>query len=176
MIFVEETDERFYIAPSTIPNAGYGCFAKTYIKRGDWLEIIGVYVKSGGLADQCTEYAKRYKFAGSSQMDAKVVPMGFGGMVNHSDNINIINCELTFEKGLNKRSQHAGQVVYKFIRDVLPDDEVVGNYGRNVGEEVKKIAENVGFLVANKSQIDKLLEHDLYNLNTVLKSLNVLNT
>lgn len=171
MIFVEETDERFYIAPSTIPNAGYGCFAKTHIRKGDWLEIIGVYVKAGGLADQCTEYAKRYKFAGGSQLNAKIVPMGFGGMVNHSDDLKIRNCELVFDKGISKRSQHAGQVFYKFIRDVMPDEEVVGNYGQNIGQEIKKIAENVGFLVANKSQIEELMEHDLYNLNSVLKSL-----
>lgn len=171
MIFVEETDDRFYIAVSTIPNAGYGCFTKTHIKKGDWLEIIGVLVKHGGLADQCTEYAKRYKFAGSPKLNAKIVPMGFGGMVNHSDDLKIRNCELVFDKGINKRSQHAGQVVYKFTRDVLPNEEVVGNYGQNIGEEINKIAANVGFLVANKTEIDKLMEHDLYNLNTVLKSL-----
>jgi hypothetical protein len=171
MIFVEETDERFYIAPSTIPNAGHGCFTKTHIKRGDWLDIIGVYVKTGGLADQCTEYAKRYKFAGSPKLDAKIVPMGFGGMVNHSDDPKLRNCELIFDKGINKRSQHAGQVVYKFIRDVLPNEEVIGNYGQNISEEVNKIAANLGFLVANKSEIDKLLEHDLYNLNAVLNNI-----
>lgn len=171
MIFVEETDERFYIAPSTMPNAGYGCFAKTHIKRGDWLEIIGVYVKAHGIADQCTEYAKRYKFAGSPQMNAKIVPMGYGGMVNHSDDPKLKNCELMFDRGINKRSQHAGQVIYRFLRDVLPDEEIIGNYGKNISEEVNKIAANLGFLAANKEQIEKLLEHDLYNLNAVLKSL-----
>ena len=171
MIFVEETDERFYIAPSILPNAGYGCFAKTHIKKGDWLEIIGVLVKHGGLADQCTEYAKRYKFAGSLQMNAKIVPMGFGGMVNHSDDPKLRNCELVFDKSINKRSQHAGQVFYKFLRDVLPDEEVIGNYGQSVGAEVNKIAANVGFLTSNKEQIEKLLEHDLYNLSSVVKNL-----
>jgi hypothetical protein len=171
MIFIEEIDERFYIAPSTLPNAGYGCFAKFFISKGSWLEIIGVYIKTNGIADQCTEYAKRYKFAGGPQMNAKIVPMGYGGMVNHSDDPKLKNCELIFDKGINKRSQHAGQVVYKFLRDVLPDEEVIGNYGQDIGKEINKINENLGFMTANKEQIDKLLEHDLYNLNTVLKSL-----
>ena len=47
MIFVEETDTRFYIKESTLRNAGYGCFTNTLLKKGDWLEIIGVYVKKG---------------------------------------------------------------------------------------------------------------------------------
>ena len=168
MIFIEETDERFYLAPSIIPNAGYGCFAKTYLKKGSWLEIIGVYVKTGGIADQCTQYAKRYKFAGSEQMNAKIVPMGYGAMVNHSDDINIRNCALIFEKGLNKRSQHAGQVIYKFIRDILPDEEVIGNYGPNIGQEIKVLSENMEFISGNKEKIDKFLKYNLYNLDEVV--------
>jgi hypothetical protein len=169
MIFVEETDERFYIAPSTIPNAGNGCFAKIPLKKNDWLEVIGVYVKTNGLADQCTQYAKRYKFAGSDKLDAKIVPMGYGGMVNHSDELS--NCKLVYEKGLNKRSQHAGQIIYKFTRDIMAGEEIIGNYGTNAGQEITKISENIEFISTNKEQVETLLKYNLYNLNNVLKSL-----
>lgn len=162
MIFVEETDERFYIADSIIPNAGLGCFAKTLIKKGDWLEVIGVYVKTGGIADECTHYAKRYKFAGSPKMNAKIIPIGYAGMVNHSDNLK--NCVLEYAPDLGKRSQHSGQVVYRFIKDVFPGEEVIGNYGPNVGEEIKKISQDLAF----KNQVEKewndFLKFNLYDL------------
>jgi hypothetical protein len=167
MIFVEETDTRFYIKESSLPNAGFGCFANTLLKKGDWLEVIGVYVKKGGLADQCTHYAKRYKFAGSPKMNAKIVPMGFGGMVNHTDNPTLQNCNLEYAPGLNKRSEHAGQVVYRFIRDIYPDEELLGNYGPEVGEEVKKISTTIGFADTNKLEIERFLKFNLYNLSEI---------
>lgn len=171
MNFVEETDLRFYIKESTLPNAGWGCFAKEYLKSGDWLEIIGVYVKTGGLADQCTHYAKRYKFAGSPKHNAKIVPMGFGGIVNHSDDPNQQNCRLEYVAGLNRRSEHSGQVVYRFIRDILPDEELIGNYGPNVGEEIKKMNTNVDFLGNNIEEINRFLKTGLYDLPSIVDKL-----
>ena len=51
MIFIEESDDRFYIKESSLPNAGWGCFAKTSLSKGDHLEVIGVYIKTGGISD-----------------------------------------------------------------------------------------------------------------------------
>jgi hypothetical protein len=171
MNFIEETDTRFYIKESNIPNAGWGCFAKTFLKRGDWLEIIGVYVKTGGLADQCTHYAKRYKFAGSPKQTAKIVPMGFGGIVNHSDDPNVQNCRLEYVGGLNKRSGDAGQVVYRFFRDILPDEELIGNYGPEIGEEIKKMNTNFDFLDNNTDEINRFLKLGLYDTKMIVDNL-----
>jgi len=171
MIFVEETDTRFELKESTLPNAGWGCFAKEHLKRGDWLEIIGVYVTVGGLADQCTHYAKRYKFAGNPKKNAKIVPMGFGGMVNHSNDPNQQNCQLEFVPGLNRRSEHSGQVVYRFIRDILPGEEVIGNYGPDIDQEIKKVNENIIFVDSNRSEIDRFLTFQLYDLHNVVDKL-----
>lgn len=63
MYVVEETDYRFCIKTSTLPNAGLGCFAKEKIAKGECLEIIGVLVRCQSPADRCTHYANRYKFA-----------------------------------------------------------------------------------------------------------------
>lgn len=171
MIFVEETDTRFAIKESTIPNAGWGCFAKSLLKKGDWLEIIGVYVATGGIADQCTHYAKRYKFAGSPKMNAKIVPMGYGGMVNHSDDPNIQNCKLEYVSNLNKRSEHAGQVIYRFIRDILPDEEIIGNYGPNIAQEINKFNNNIEFIDNNKIEIERFLKFNLYGLSDLISKL-----
>jgi len=169
MVFIEENDTRFYIAESTIPNAGWGCFAKTLLKKSDWLEIIGVYVKTGGLADQCTHYAKRYKFAGNEKLNAKIIPMGFGAIVNHSDDPSIRNCALEYVPGLHKRSEHAGQVIYRFIRDILPDEELIGNYGPDIGEEINKINRNFNFADNNNLEIKRFLDHNLYGLPEMVK-------
>jgi hypothetical protein len=171
MNFVEETDTRFYIQESTLPNAGYGCFANTFLKAGDWLEIIGVYVKTGGIADQCTHYAKRYKFAGSPKQNAKIVPMGYGGIVNHTENPTLQNCRLEFAAGLNRRSQDSGQVIYRFIRDIAPGEELIGNYGPDIGEEINKMNTNLGFLDANITEINRFLKFDLYDTNSIVDKL-----
>lgn len=171
MIFIEETDTRFYIAPSTLNHAGNGCFAKQPLKKDDWLEVIGVYVKSGGIADFCTEYGKRYKFAGSAKQDAKIVPFGFAGIINHTDDPSLQNCRLEHAKSLNKRSQHAGQTIYRFLRDIEPNEELLGNYGPNMGKEIEVISSNSNFLENYKDDMKQFLQFDLYNLKAVASRL-----
>lgn len=87
MVVVEETDPRFYVAESKLPGAGMGVFTKVKINKGDFLEIIGVCVKFGGMADKCTHYANAYKFAAEpdGQFVHSLVPMGLGGMVNQAN-------------------------------------------------------------------------------------------
>ena len=80
----EESDKRFYIQESSVPNAGRGVFAKTDIEKGSHLEIVGVLVKAGSISNTCTAYANDYKFASSPSMESYIVPTGFGGMVNLS--------------------------------------------------------------------------------------------
>jgi hypothetical protein len=171
MIFVEEDDNRFYIKESTLPNAGLGCFAKILIPKGDWLEIIGVYVKTGGIADKCTHYAKRYKFAGSPKMDAKIVPMGFGGMVNHSSDSKVQNVVLEYCAGLSKRSSHSGQVIYRALRDIQPDEELIGNYGDVIGAEVDRMAKNTSFFLTELEDWQKFVSLNPYNLQDLIDKL-----
>lgn len=171
MNFVEEKDNRFYLSKSTIPNAGLGCFAKVRIKAGDWLEIIGVYVRKGSTADDCTYYAKRYKFAGSPKFDAKIVPMGFGGMVNHTSDRKIQNVALEYCPGLSKRSEHCGQVIYRFLRDVEPGEELVGNYGPQVGPETDWLGKNAAHLSTETEDWQVFLAHNPYGLKDLIDSL-----
>lgn len=128
MYIVEETDNRFEIKKSTIDTAGWGCFAKELIKKGDFLEIIGIIVKPGSLSDQCTHYAKRYKFAASERQDAKIVPMGFGGIVNHTNDEEKQNVFLTYlPRNRSKRSVHSTQAVHMALRDIQAGEELLGN-------------------------------------------------
>ena len=130
MILIEETDKRFYIAESKIPKAGKGVFAKEPLKAGDYLEIIGVYVQRDSVVDTCTNYARSYKFGAKPGLDFTryVMPMGYAAIINHAPNESVQNCRIDAHKG-SKRNPNAGTLVYRFIRDIAVDEEVLGNYG-----------------------------------------------
>ena len=163
MITIEEIDDRFYIEKSNLPHAGYGCFAKTLMKKGDWLEIIGVLVKTDSVADECTHYAKRYKFMGSKK-GYKIVPMGLGGLVNHTDERAMQNVQLTCIPGLAKRSEHSSEVVYQALRDIKPGEELLGYYGDQINSEIEKNITNLSYVEENRADWQKFLSFDLYHL------------
>lgn len=153
MILLEETDKRFYLSKSTLPNAGTGVFAAEDLKKGDFLEIIGVMVKKDSISDLCTAYAKSYKFeARYEEADRYIVPMGYAGMVNHTDNKEIQNAIITHLKR-NPNNPNSSGAVYYFIKDIKKDEEILGNYGEKWN---KKIIE--------KNDWQMFLDLELYNL------------
>jgi hypothetical protein len=169
MIVVEETDLRYYVKESTLPNAGLGLFAKEPLKKGDYLEVMGPVVKKGSVADQCTHYAKRYKFA-ALNTEFKIVPMGYAGLVNHTDDPAKQNCELTIvpDQPRNPLSSH---VCYVFTKDIAVDEEILGNYGENVGKEIKKMNENASYHEECLGQWVRFLKHDCYDLKRLCEML-----
>ena len=171
MYIVDETDTRFCIRTSSLPNAGLGCFALEKIPKGDYLEVIGVLVRCNSPADHCTHYANRYKFAPREKYTAYIVPMGYGGMVNHTDDAALQNVELRWVKNMPKRSQHAGEIVYMAIRDIEPDEELLGNYGEAVGKEVRWYQDNSQIFAQGQDVWQSFLELDLYNLGILRERL-----
>jgi hypothetical protein len=83
---MSERDARFYVAASRLPHAGRGVFAKTALARGDRLEVVGVLVGRGSVSDRCTRYADAHKYRVGSFL---LIPVGYGGMVNHSSRPNL---------------------------------------------------------------------------------------
>lgn len=185
MIALEETDERFYIAESSLPDAGLGVFAKVKIHKHDYLEIIGVLVKYGGTADQCTHYANRYKFAGEQDLVHALVPMGYAAIINQANskeqqNVSIthlpdkVNHSVCQGKGCNEcdngliirymRNSNAGAAVYVAIRDIEPGEELLGNYNKKIGQlSMKKT-----FSEEDKRQWLKFISQGFYGLNTLI--------
>jgi uncharacterized protein len=84
---VAEDDDRFYLAPSAIPGAGLGVFARVPLAAGDRFEVIGVLVSADSAADRCSAFADHHKFRVG---DDVLVPLGYGGMANHSDTPNLV--------------------------------------------------------------------------------------
>jgi hypothetical protein len=81
MLILDEPDNRFYSAPSTIPGAGQGLFARVALQAGDRLAAVGVLVRRGSAADTYTGFADEYKFRAG---DYLLIPCGLAAMANHS--------------------------------------------------------------------------------------------
>ena len=112
-MYAEETDQRFYIAPSTIDGAGSGLFAKLALRVGDRLEVIGVLVRRESVADRCTHFADTHKFRVGDHL---LIPLGYGGMVNHSGTPNL---EKAFE---------GDRIFLQASRDIAADEELFFTY------------------------------------------------
>lgn len=152
MIEIKEEDKRFYVSKSTQPGAGRGLFASTRIRKGDDLEVIGVLVERGSVADLCSSYADEYKFAAdySDSFKKHIIPLGYGGIVNHANNKRDQNVEIRYVK---RGSEEI--CIYHFIRDVEKDEEVLGDYG----EEFRRARG-----AAEDEEWGSFLELGLYNL------------
>jgi hypothetical protein len=121
MMIIAENEARFCIRTSTLPMAGDGLFAKIFLAEGERLEVIGVLVLAESVSDVCTRYADCYKFR---VRDLLLIPLGFGGMVNHSRNPNL-------EKVIDDQ-----RVYLRTTRPIHPGEELFFTYG----EEFFKVA------------------------------------
>ena len=168
MILVNETDERFYLGPSTLPNAGEGVFTKVLLKKDDHMEIIGVCVGRESVADACTSYAKAYKFAARAGEDftRHVIPMGYAAIVNHGSPEKR-NCELREYRG-PKKNPNASTMVYKFSRDIAVGEEILGNYGGTYGTVLEWSDNFSGVADENRNEWEVFLSYDLYRLGILL--------
>jgi len=154
MMLVEEKDKRFYIKESNIKDAGMGVFASEDIKKESYLEIIGVMVNVGSVSDQCTDFAKDYKFAAQyeDKYTRHIIPMGYAAIINHATEEKDQNATIRFINKNNKNPA-ASSAVYFFTKDIKKDDEILGNYGE---KWQTRIAEDADWQM--------FLDLELYNL------------
>ena len=113
-MIIDEQDDRFYVADSTIPGAGKGLFTKVPIRKGDRFEVVGALVRRDSAADRCTHFCDHHKFRiGDGQL---LIPLGFGGMVNHSSTPNL------------QKVVEGGRLYLEALRDLAADEEVFFTY------------------------------------------------
>ena len=116
---LDEEDSRFEVAPSTIPGAGLGLFARVALAAGDRLAVVGVLIEPGSVADACTAYADPHKFRVGPLL---LIPVGFGGMANHSDRPNL-------EKVIE-----GDRLFLRVLREIAPGEELCFTYTRYAQE------------------------------------------
>jgi len=168
MITVEENDDRFYIKKSKIKNAGKGVFAKRDIKKNEFLNIIGVAVKLNSPSMECTHYADRYKFAyRDKDFDRVIVPMGCGGIVNHTTNKQEQNVEIRCDRSNNSSNPSAGFMSYYFIKNVKKDEEVLGNYNNSFQKTLDWAKPKSESINKDINEWLEFLNYDLYDLKTL---------
>jgi len=150
---MKESDDRMDIDESTITDAGKGVFAKKKIKKGSTLLIVGPTVEVSSEADKCTRYAQKYKFATSEKQQLFVIPIGYAAVINHAPSSELQNVEI--------RYMPFGNPIYYFIKDVEPDEEILGNYGENWDKILSWAAAKAESV---KDEWETFLEYDVYNL------------
>jgi len=85
-MILDEPDQRFYAAPSTIPGAGRGLFARVPLKAGDRLAVLGVMVRRESASDGYTAFADEYKLRIGDRL---LIPCGIAALANHSSDPNL---------------------------------------------------------------------------------------
>ena len=113
MTQANETDERFYIGPSTIPAAGEGLFARVPLDKGNRMRVVGVLVEANSVSDRCTNYADPYKLRVG---DSLLIPVGWGAKVNHSDTANV------------RKIIEGDEVFLEALRPIAKDEELFFRY------------------------------------------------
>ena len=113
MVILDETDERFYAGPSTIPGAGRGLFARVPLRAGDRLAVVGVLVRRDSDADHYTAFADEYKFRAG---DYLLIPCGVASMANHSSRPNL------------EKIVEGDAVFLELLRDVAAGEELCFSY------------------------------------------------
>ena len=86
MVILDESDDRFCVAPSKIPGAGRGLHARVPLQAGDRLAVLGVLVPRGSASDTYTGFADEYKFQVGAYL---LIPCGIAAMANHSSQPNL---------------------------------------------------------------------------------------
>ena len=112
-MILDEPDQRFYAAPSTIPGAGRGLFARVPLKAGDRLAVLGVMVRRESASDGYTAFADEYKLRIGDRL---LIPCGIAALANHSSDPNL-------EKAID------GDAIFlELLRDVDTGDELCFAY------------------------------------------------
>ena len=152
MIFLEETDHRFYIDHSTLPNAGKGLFAKEKIFTGDKIEIIGISFKRRSISDFCTQYADCYKYLSK---DMVIIPVGYCAMINFHPN-------KEFENVIFKSEY---ENFLEVVKDIEADDEIFLFGGVEISNLLKEKNQNNINIEKNSIVQNEFFIKDFYNLS-----------
>ena len=88
-------------------------FARVLLAEGERLEVLGPLIRADSIADACTVYADQHKFRVGGLL---LLPVGYGGMVNHSRTPNL--CKII----------EGDRVYLQALRIIQPGEELFYTY------------------------------------------------
>lgn len=115
---IETTD--IYVAPSTIPNAGYGVFASKDIKKGTVIERAPFLETSTPYGGELMHYV----FQSHLNPDKSLVVFGYGSIYNHALNPNVVY-------SISSQLPSDRLFTYTTTKNVKKGDELFINYGED---------------------------------------------
>lgn len=125
MIKIEEIDERFEVKKSTLGNK-VGLFSTIEIKKGDYLEIVGVMVDVAEVCHICTSNYNKIAAEPRSEFCHVVIPCGYAAAINKADLPSRQNVAVThLPKEIIPKNANAGRAIFMAIRDIESGEEIL---------------------------------------------------
>ncbi|PWU22921.1 SET domain-containing protein-lysine N-methyltransferase [Candidatus Cerribacteria bacterium 'Amazon FNV 2010 28 9'] len=110
---------KIYLAPSRIPHAGRGVFARKHISEGDLIErcpVLELPTRDIPLLEKTLLH--NYYFLWGEELSQVAIALGFGSLYNHSYSPNA-----TYHKFMKKR-----YLEFIAIKDIAENEEITVNY------------------------------------------------
>jgi len=150
-----EMDKRTVIAPSTIPGAGNGLFARVRIKKGDIIGELGGQLITELNSSQyvawlpeCGQVRMRpYKFIDSKEHGGHVSRINFAPRVINGTPTN-------FQNSMLQRVCYSPWIVFVALRDIEPGEEIWTSYGPDYNYETFMGAPEIKAFFCGKLGID----------------------
>ena len=122
-----------YVAPSRVPNAGYGVFANKNFKKG-------AIVEQAPFLEIETPYGNElmnYVFQSHLNRDKSIVVFGNGSIYNHSAQPNIVY-------SISSKLPSDRLFTYTALKDIKKGDELFINYGKDhpINEIIRRTKQN----------------------------------
>jgi SET domain-containing protein len=117
-------NNKIYIAPSNILNAGRGVFAAKNIKKGEVIEVCPILLlwdKDATVLQQTK--LQRYVFEYTKK--SSMLALGYGSLYNHNDEPNALYELLTYENA----AEESNQLYITALKPILKNEEIYINYG-----------------------------------------------
>jgi len=115
--------DKLYIAPSVIPGAEYGVFAKKRIKPKEVIELAPFVEVPRDALYTYPNRLQEYAFRSHIQPNPTIIILGYGGMYNHHTHPNV---------AYDKYPQDPNRfLVFFAIKHISKDSELFIHYGRD---------------------------------------------
>jgi uncharacterized protein len=115
------SSDKIYIAPSKIPGAGRGVFARVSVKKGELIEKCPVIEIPEHETSEITEgILITYLYYFGKNKERSAIALGFGSIYNHLDKPN----------AMYKENYKEQTIDFVALRNIQKEEEITVNYNQ----------------------------------------------